>query len=219
MPLTLDNTISRSALGTLNSRAMLGDVCAKRFIDYLNQLDLVKDYKEFSFAPAILRGYIYDRWIGDILNQYKNLRVLNLGCGFCTRYFYVNKENVVWTDADLPEIVALRRGFNLHELEGDNYKLLELDVNTMDLTLLTDNYDLVIAEGLLCYFPKARVLDLISHCKHIICDVIGDERKLELSITQQWKYSYEDFKHLPITREFRYTYYSRDDRVLEFKQV
>ena len=196
---------------------MLGDIYAKQFIDYLAQVNIVRDFKEFSFAPAILRGYVYDRWIGDIIKDKPNSKVINLGCGFCTRYFYTKSDVLQWTDVDLPDVIALREASQLQPVT-DNYKLLAADLNSFDLTLLSE-YDLVIAEGFLCYLDKAKVLDLISNCKHIVCDVIGDERKLELSNTQKWKYVYNDFKHLPITREFRYTYYSRDDRVLEFKRL
>ena len=218
MQLTLNDLTSRAALGTLNSRAVLGEVYAKKFTDYLTKLNLVKDYADFSFAPAILRGYIYDKWIGDIIKDTPNLKVLNLGCGFCTRYFWIKNGLVEWTDADLPEIINLREGSGLHPADDVFHKHLILDANKMDLSLLSE-YDLVIAEGLLCYFDKVKAMEIIAGCKHIICDVVGKERLLTLSSTQKWKYDYEEFKHLPITREFRYTYHSRDDRVLEFKRL
>jgi O-methyltransferase involved in polyketide biosynthesis len=218
MPLDLIDGVARSSLGTLSSRAILGDSYAKKFIDYLNGLKIVRDMNGFSFAPAILRGYIYDRWIGDVIRDKPDFKVLNLGCGFCTRYFYIRSDTLQWTESDLPDVIALRENSGVYVKDNPNYKTLALDLNNFDLTIL-NNYDLVVAEGCLCYLEKARVLEIVGHCKHLICDVIGDERKLELSNVQKWKYNYEDFKHLPITREFRYTYYSRDDRVLEFKQV
>lgn len=109
----------------------------------------------------------------------KGREIVNIGCGFDTRYFRCGREALRYTDVDLPEVIQKKKKL-LGETE--NYRMLSVDSAFepgfwgKKLKLETEN-PLIIAEGVFCYIPYRKVLAFARELFQeypgavLICDV------------------------------------------------
>ena len=58
---------------------------------------------------CVLRGLLYDRWVGDFLARHPGGTVVQLGAGLSTRFERIDNGKARWVDVDLPDAIALRR--------------------------------------------------------------------------------------------------------------
>lgn len=123
-----------------------------------------------DIKTLIKRVKYFDTIAADYISNNPSCTVINLACGFDTRFWRINHENCNYFELDLPEVIALKQ-----ELFGEqiNYGLIGcsvLDVSWMDrVTLNGNNHVLIIAEGLFMYLPEEDVkllLQIISQRFH-----------------------------------------------------
>lgn len=62
-----------------------------------------------SQIGCVLRGLLYDRWVGEFLARHPSGTVVELGAGLSTRYERIDNGTARWVDVDLPDAIALRR--------------------------------------------------------------------------------------------------------------
>lgn len=56
-----------------------------------------------------IRARKYDSIINDYISKNSDCIVLNLGCGFDTRYWRIDNQKCEYIELDLPEIVEIRK--------------------------------------------------------------------------------------------------------------
>lgn len=112
-------------------------------------------------ADVAVRTEIIDEMVQAILEQHRRLVVANLGAGLDGRFDRLDDGRVRWFDIDLPEVIELRRRF-FNETDRRRFiprSLLDFDwIDELDRQ--PDEHVLVIAEGVLHYFPEADVRGL-----------------------------------------------------------
>jgi O-methyltransferase involved in polyketide biosynthesis len=59
-------------------------------------------------AGCVLRGLLYDRWVGDFLARHPSGTVVELGAGLSTRFERLDNGRACWVDVDLPHAMTLR---------------------------------------------------------------------------------------------------------------
>ncbi|WP_254711941.1 class I SAM-dependent methyltransferase [Streptomyces sp. TRM64462] len=73
------------------------------------------DFTRFENLPSligtVLRTALFDRWVGDFLEEHPSGTVVELGTGLNTRFERVDNGRAHWFDLDLPDVIALRRTF------------------------------------------------------------------------------------------------------------
>jgi methyltransferase (TIGR00027 family) len=108
-----------------------------------------------------LRARKYDSIINDYISKNSSSTVVNLGCGFDTRYWRIDNKKCEYFELDLPELVEMKKDI-LKEYLG--YELIGcsvLDSSWIDRVTSKGNRNfLLIAEGLFMYLPKADVISL-----------------------------------------------------------
>lgn len=57
----------------------------------------------------MLRGLLYDRWVGEFLARHPDGTVVELGAGLSTRFERIDNGKARWVDVDLPDAIALRQ--------------------------------------------------------------------------------------------------------------
>ena len=62
-------------------------------------------------AGCVLRGLLYDQWVGDFLARHPSGTIVELGAGLSTRFERLDNGAAHWVDVDLPHAMALRRQF------------------------------------------------------------------------------------------------------------
>jgi O-methyltransferase involved in polyketide biosynthesis len=112
------------------------------------------------------RGRVFDARANDFIAGHPGCTVINLACGFDTRFWRIENQNCRYIEIDLPEVIQLKK-----ELLKDHlaYTLLGISVTDrawIDQVTLHGNTDfLLIAEGLFMWFSPgeaARVLREIA---------------------------------------------------------
>ncbi len=72
------------------------------------------DFSVFRHAHGtqigcVLRGLLYDEWVGAFLARHPRGTVVELGAGLTTRFERIDNGEARWVDVDLPDAIALRR--------------------------------------------------------------------------------------------------------------
>lgn len=113
-------------------------------------------------ADVAVRTEIIDEFVRSQMARHQKLIVVTLGAGLDGRFDRLDDGRVRWFDLDLPEVIDLRRKFFA---ETDRRRFIPrslLDFAWIDeLARQPDEHVLVIAEGVLHYFPEADVRRLL----------------------------------------------------------
>jgi methyltransferase (TIGR00027 family) len=111
----------------------------------------------------VLRARKYDAIANEFIAAHPGCVVVNLGCGFDTRYWRIDHGRCLYVELDLPEVIEMKR----RALEARlDYRLIGASV--LDHSWLDEvNPDgnrrvLLMAEGLFMYLPKPDVMSLFS---------------------------------------------------------
>ncbi|WP_405544499.1 class I SAM-dependent methyltransferase [Streptomyces phaeochromogenes] len=98
------------AVETRKPRGMLRDPRAVEMVDALDY-----DFSRFDGAKSLLganlRTLLFDLWVRDFLERHPSGTVVEIGTGLNTRFERLDNGTVHWFDLDLPDVIALRRGF------------------------------------------------------------------------------------------------------------
>ena len=129
-------------------------------------LKIKKYYSGFGKIDAktvVLRDSIIDRIVNDYISKNQPCTVINIACGFDTRYWRIDKKDCIYIELDLPEVIDQKK-----ELLGDqiDYKMISssvLDFSWIDEVTKNGNSNFIIAmEGLLMYLQEEDVKKLLG---------------------------------------------------------
>ncbi len=126
---------------------------------------LQKEYDFSIFTKATksqlgvaVRTFVMDEVVRDFVASRSRPVVVNLGAGLDTRYLRLGESKIEkWYDLDLPEAIALRRRFL-----PENEKNLFIEASMFDTSWMggvegDGKNVLILAEGLLMYFPEEEL--------------------------------------------------------------
>ena len=184
-------TLYCRALETQSGRPILEDPKAVEIVDKLNPLmsespdrlrrDLAQGKLDKRLIVHIaLRARRYDRYVREFLKTSPDGVVVNIGCGFDTRFFRIDNGQADFYDLDLPEVIEPKKHL-LRETERYHFIASSaLDYDWMDLlSSCKDRPFLFLAEGVFMYLHadavKALVLKLQSRFprSELVCEVIN----------------------------------------------
>ncbi len=110
-----------------------------------------------------LRARKYDALVNDWVSRNQSSTVVNLGCGFDTRYWRIQHQKCRYLELDLPEIVDLKKVALKGKLGYELIGCSVFDPAWIDQVTAIGNRNIVlIAEGLLMYLPKPQVIGLFK---------------------------------------------------------
>ncbi|MBN1861040.1 MAG: class I SAM-dependent methyltransferase [Candidatus Thermoplasmatota archaeon] len=127
-----------------------------------------------------VRSRRFDRYCEEFLCRCPDGVIVELGCGLSSRFSRIDNGHVHWYDLDLPEVIAIRRGFFE---ETERYHMIAssvLDFQWLEQLALTQNGILFIAEGLLMYLREEEVKSLVLQLQHrflgceLVCEVVNN---------------------------------------------
>jgi O-methyltransferase involved in polyketide biosynthesis len=108
----------------------------------------------------VARALHVDRAVKAYLSDRPQATVVNLGCGLDTTFQRVDNGTMRWIDLDLPDVIALRS-----DLLPSGPRQRSLATSVLDhgwIGEIDASYGVfVVAAGLLCYFEKQQVRDLL----------------------------------------------------------
>jgi O-methyltransferase involved in polyketide biosynthesis len=128
-----------------------------------------KMYSGFNAHDARVRALTarsFDRITSQFISDNPGCTVINLACGFDTRFWRIENEKCKYIELDLPEMIALKREILTDHLD---YELIGCSVlDTVWIDQVTSNGNsrfLLLAEALFYYLPQqevTRILQAIS---------------------------------------------------------
>jgi O-methyltransferase involved in polyketide biosynthesis len=105
----------------------------------------------------------FDRIASLFISSNPGCTVINLACGFDTRFWRIDNEKCKYIELDLPEVVELKREILKDHL---NYELIGcsvLDISWIDQVTTNGNSNfLLLAEAFFYYLPKQDVTKIIQ---------------------------------------------------------
>ncbi len=160
---------TKSALFALHYRAIESSLTFGLFKD-LQAERWVKEL-DFEFAPADSPSHYAVQLATACRTELFNQeiegfegRVLNLGCGFCTRSINHNKES--WINVDRKEVMDMRSYSFAGEWDTGPSHFYEIEGDIQDLefiiSLKSKSDTLILLEGVLDYYSKEEVYNVLS---------------------------------------------------------
>lgn len=165
--------VPRTSLLTLRARAeeqsrtepLLVDPLAEEWMEQVGWDPILDRWYEWQMQVGInIRCRFFDEATQAFLAEHPQATVVEIGCGLSTRYYRLGQPKSNWIEMDLPEILQVRQDL---ESETPWHTWLEGSVLDFDwpdrLPEFEPEQTLLIAEGLLMYFPTERVHQIIRH--------------------------------------------------------
>ncbi|MEZ4618955.1 MAG: class I SAM-dependent methyltransferase [Caldilineaceae bacterium] len=118
-----------------------------------------------------LRARKYDAIANAYIQAHPGCTVVNLGCGFDTRYWRIDHDHCTYLELDLPEVIALKRALLGADLAYELIGASVLDPAWLDqVTAIGNRHVLLLAEGLFMYLPTEAVIELFQRCAATLVD-------------------------------------------------
>ncbi len=109
------------------------------------------------------RTKIFDEQVVRFISNNPRCTVINLACGFDTRFWRIPNKDCRYVELDLPDVVALKRELLEDAIRYELIGCSVLDESWMDqLTANGNSHFLLLAEGLLYYLPRQDALQIIA---------------------------------------------------------
>ncbi len=128
------------------------------------------------------RAKVFDEIADRYIEANPHCTVINLACGFDTRFWRIANENCRYIEIDLPEVAALKRAILKDQLGYELIACSVLDSSWIDqVTALGNSHFLFLAEGLLMFLPKPDVVQLFQRlaqrftCSQFAFDVVPEK--------------------------------------------
>lgn len=176
--------VSRTAILTLICRAVasaarpqeypdpMAQVCLDRLIAAASGEDLrwlLREQRVYSGMQrhhafqGVRRSLAFDHIASRFISEHPGCSVVNLACGFDTRYWRIDRSKCTFIDMDLPEVIRLKNKILAGELTYEAIGSSVLDTAWMEHVTRRGNASfLLLAEGLFAWLDEAQATGLIS---------------------------------------------------------
>ena len=124
------------------------------------------DFSRFDAAwqlcgDVVVRTTVFDRWVGQFIDQHPDAVIVNLGAGLDARFWRLDNGSIRWFDLDMPDSIDLRNAFLPAHDRVETIAMSLFDTGWMDR--IERNAPLLfVAEALLFYFPRDEVRDVMA---------------------------------------------------------
>lgn len=169
--------VSKTAIATLRShvieaarsKPVIDDPMAKVVVDRLaalattaaEQAIFQRKLSRTLTSHIALRARKYDAIVNAYTAAHPQCTVVNLGCGFDTRYWRIAHDRCTYIELDLPAVIALKRQVLGADLTYQLIGASVLDPSWIaQVTASGNRHFLLVAEGLFMYLPKTEVIGL-----------------------------------------------------------
>jgi methyltransferase (TIGR00027 family) len=161
----------------------------------------------------------YDQYVKDFLNQSPHGIIVNIGCGFDTRFYRIDNGQVDFYDLDFPEVIEIKQKVLT---ENSRYHFIPssvLDYEWMERLSQSGKRPMMfVAEGVFMYLHTAEVRDLILKLQaefpgsELVCEVFN-----ALWLTRPWKgmINFKMQRELHMGQEATFNFGIRDSRDME----
>lgn len=142
---------------------IISDAKSVEILKTMNLEDKITDGGTISTLGILSRTKVIDDEVKRILSLDANTTIINLGAGLDTRITRVDNGLLKWVDLDLPDVIQFRRQFFSEDERIQTISKSVLDTTwTQDVHPYENGRVIIIAEGLLMYFPEEDVSKIFT---------------------------------------------------------
>jgi O-methyltransferase involved in polyketide biosynthesis len=124
----------------------------------------------------------FDSITNLFISAHPKCTVINLACGFDTRFWRIANENYSYIELDLPEVIAIKKEILKDRLTYDLIPCSILDTSWIDQVTVNGNSNfLLLAEGLFYYLPRQDVIRILMaiaqrfHHSQLVLDMASEK--------------------------------------------
>jgi len=176
--------VSRTAILTLICRAVEAEkdrsafndpmavLCLERLLSIVSEDDKrwingkKRRYEGIGARDAkalVRRAKVFDSAVHRFIEGHPNCTVINLACGFDTRFWRIEKEKCNYIELDLPEVIEIKKEILKDHLGYEVIGGSVLDTSWIDKVTTNGNTDfLLLAEGLFMWFSPQDAIRLFK---------------------------------------------------------
>ena len=128
------------------------------------------------------RARVFDNSANRFIADNPGCTVINLACGFDTRFWRIANQNCTYIELDLPDVVSLKREILKDKLGYQLMGCSVLDVSWIDQVTANGNSRfLLLAEGLFPYLPEPDAIQLFKRLaqrftrSQLVLDIIPEK--------------------------------------------
>lgn len=181
-------TLYCHALETLSDDPVLSD---PKSVEITTEMNTLLSHSAQPLARALVSGTLdrnlvvhiairakkYDAFVRDFLKKSPEGVVVNIGCGFDSRFLRIDNGCVVFYDLDLPEVIGIRKIFFPESLRYHLISSSVLDHRWMAHVRQHNGPFLFLAEGVFMYLDSEDVRALVRQLQNtfpgseLVCEV------------------------------------------------
>jgi O-methyltransferase involved in polyketide biosynthesis len=225
--------VSRTAILTLIARVVashkqntvyndpMAVLVLERLIPLVSEEDrrwIVREQRVFNGMQAhhaiagAWRAQVFDQAAQRFIASHPGCAIINLGCGFDTRFWRIPIKKCRFIEIDLPDVIALKREILKDQPGYEMIGCSVLDEAWIEQVTAQGNSDfLLLAEGLFPYLPKPDalrlfqrlsqrftrsqlILDIVpeNFTKGIVKMLVGLETKISWGLDIEWAFGIRD---------------------------
>lgn len=160
---TLFIPLAARATESAKDNAIILDKKSAEIFKEINTEHMIVDGGEIATHGILARTKVIDEEVSEILSKDPNATIINLGAGLDTRISRIDNGYLKWYDLDLPEVIIFREKFF-----SENERIRFISRSVLDSTWMQevnvskDSTVIIIAEGLLMYFSKKEVTEILE---------------------------------------------------------
>lgn len=123
---------------------------------------MLRGMSKVDQASTVIRNRQFDHYARQFLAAHPGGLVVDIGCGFDTRFHRLDDGRMTWLGVDLPEIIALRRKFLPDSARDPTIAQSMLDSSWLDIVEQKARPTIFLAEGVFPYFSEEKIEPLIQ---------------------------------------------------------
>jgi O-methyltransferase involved in polyketide biosynthesis len=132
---------------------------------------------------SLRRDRLFDAAADKYIPSHPDCTVINLACGFDTRYWHLKHRDCTYIELDLPEMVRLKQELLSDSLTYEMIGCSVLDTSWIDRVTISRNQNfLLLAQGLFMYLPEQEVLHLFG----TIGERFSNSRLMATMASEKW---------------------------------
>ena len=133
----------------------------KRWI--LREKRMYEGIHERDAKAGARKGKVFDNAANRFIADNPKCTVINLACGFDTRFWRIENEKCKYIELDLPEVITLKKEILKDHLGYELISCSVLDTSWIDKVTSSGNTGfLLLAEGLFMWLPKQDATRLLQ---------------------------------------------------------
>lgn len=158
-----DKSVSDDPMAVLCLDRLMSQVSDAESHWITRQKQLYEGIKRGDAKAGVMRGKVFDNVINRFIADNPKCTVINLACGFDTRFWRINHEKCNYIEIDLPAVIKLKNEI-LKDVLG--YELIGcsvLDTSWIDkVTIIGNTGFLILAEGLFMWLSPQDAIRIIQ---------------------------------------------------------